>query len=718
MGTTTSSGTGAGSGSLSRSPYPSRPRHPRPFKASATTLQGVLPDLDVVTPAAVMALAIAYLGTNHVHVAARLFVPVSAAHIAAARPDLTMLRVLARCLILWDHVGTSEMWIQTQLPAPVRGSLGDLLKQWARAGVPLSDVQARSSTHLHVLAGLCLGMGLRFAGTLLTSTRDTLLRIARRLLELKASLPESSTGPHPSQPVSKQAIENALCATATAASLVMAGTGDPEVLQLLHAIQRRRHLLIVPGSGGADSGPQMIRNHILYGHHAVIALALGILFLSAGHASLANTPAATAALLLSMYPHFHGEPADNRYYPQMLRHMYVLAAEERRLTVRDEAGLTLAVPVEITVRVPDASQDRDAHVIHIHENNVKNKKKKSTTTTTTTTTTTKTWHLTSPTLLPPRDMLLRIRVLCPGGPVVDSPAGIDALYASRVLLVTDPGVALEKATTPTSASASASASASTGGVTFSSFSSSCSSPSAAELAWFDPLPTHAPRALALFSGTKTNTNTNTKTNTKTKTKMHVTIQTEMATGPPLGAAGALFAGIGPGGCVTVRTARDAGPLDSPFYAIRCDMSTALAILSDPSSYPSRSGPGSGSGSSVRTATTTSTRSTLSSAVLAAAWLRTPRAAAAEAMAGTAVQPGWWHSEAGRAWYRTRGHHGSGSGARRAGKSGGGRSRSRSRGRSRGRGRGRRRRRRRRRRVKKRVGSDRVGDQDPVTPGTT
>ena len=86
--------------------------------------------------------------------------------------------------------------------------------------------------HVHLLAGLALGMGLRYAGTQDSSAASTLLDLAEKLLALKASLPEPGPGRAPRQLVSKQDLESALCTVMQSACCVLAGSGDVRAMRL------------------------------------------------------------------------------------------------------------------------------------------------------------------------------------------------------------------------------------------------------------------------------------------------------------------------------------------------------------------------------------------------------------------------------------------------------------------------------------------------------
>ncbi len=74
------------------------------------------PHLGVTSPAAAMALCLMFLASNDGRVAAALSVPGTHAGLYALRPDLVMLRVLGRAMVMWEGVQPSQAWLDAQLP--------------------------------------------------------------------------------------------------------------------------------------------------------------------------------------------------------------------------------------------------------------------------------------------------------------------------------------------------------------------------------------------------------------------------------------------------------------------------------------------------------------------------------------------------------------------------------------------------------------------------
>ena len=86
-------------------------------------LEGNLVNLDVTSPAATLALALMFLKTNDVGVAASFVIPDTHFALDYVRPNFILLRVLARSLVMWDKLLPTEAWVQQQLPRLLRVSM-------------------------------------------------------------------------------------------------------------------------------------------------------------------------------------------------------------------------------------------------------------------------------------------------------------------------------------------------------------------------------------------------------------------------------------------------------------------------------------------------------------------------------------------------------------------------------------------------------------------
>ncbi|URE26434.1 Anaphase-promoting complex subunit [Musa troglodytarum] len=82
-----------------------------------------------------------------------------------------------------------------------------------------------------------------------------------------------------------------------------------------------------------------------------VSLAIGFLFLGGGMQTFSTGNSAVAALLMTLYPRLPTGPSDNRCHLQAFRHLYVIAAESRRVqTVDVDTGLPVYCPLEVTIK--------------------------------------------------------------------------------------------------------------------------------------------------------------------------------------------------------------------------------------------------------------------------------------------------------------------------------------------------------------------------------
>lgn len=276
--------------------------------------------LDRATSGATIAFALIYMKTNDESIARKIDIPDTLHQFDYVRPDIFLLRTLARHLILWSSMSPTPSFIRSSLP------------QAFRHRSSLTTTHHLSSSDMpffNILAGLCLALGLRFAGShspaardLLTSYLDQFIRLSRlRALNYDAKL-------------TRNAVRNCQDVTALALSAVMAGSGDLTVFRRLRSLHGR------------------VDAETPYGSHLAAHMAIGVLFLGGGTYTLGTSDIAVASLLCAFYPLFPTHVMDNQAHLQAFRHLWVLAAEPRCVVVRDvETGRAVSVPV-VVVLVP------------------------------------------------------------------------------------------------------------------------------------------------------------------------------------------------------------------------------------------------------------------------------------------------------------------------------------------------------------------------------
>uniref|UniRef100_A0A8C0L536 Anaphase-promoting complex subunit 1 n=1 Tax=Canis lupus dingo TaxID=286419 RepID=A0A8C0L536_CANLU len=271
-------------------------------------------NVDVTCPGATLALAMIYLKTNNRSIADWLRAPDTMYLLDFVKPEFLLLRTLARCLILWDDILPNSKWVDSNVPqVSIENSIS-----LSEIELPCSEdlnLETLSQAHVYIIAGACLSLGFRFAGSENLSAFNCLHKFAKDFMTYLSAPNASVTGPYN--------LETCLSVVLLSLAMVMAGSGNLKVLQLCRFLHMK--------TGGEMN----------YGFHLAHHMALGLLFLGGGRYSLSTSNSSIAALLCALYPHFPAHSTDNRYHLQALRHLYVLAAEPR-----------LLVPVDVDTNMP------------------------------------------------------------------------------------------------------------------------------------------------------------------------------------------------------------------------------------------------------------------------------------------------------------------------------------------------------------------------------
>lgn len=277
--------------------------------------------LDKATAAATVAIALMFMKTGDSTLARKIDVPDTAHQFDYVRPDMLLLRTVARHLIMWNQIRPSAAWMHEQLPPAF---------QSIRQG-GIRSVSSQELPYMNVLAGLCLSLGLRYAGTGLLEVRDILCHQLDQFMSMCRLLKTNYD-----QRLTRITARNCQDTVALAVACVMAGTGDLQVFRRLRALH---------GRSDAETP---------YGSHLAAHLAMGVLFLGGGTHSFGTSNIAVASLLCAFYPLFPTTVLDNTSHLQAFRHFWVFATEPRCLVIRDiDTHRPLALPVIFQVRDDD-----------------------------------------------------------------------------------------------------------------------------------------------------------------------------------------------------------------------------------------------------------------------------------------------------------------------------------------------------------------------------
>ena len=294
----------------------------------------------VTLPGACIALALAYLRSNDEALASRIRIPATPTELEAeVRSDSLLFKHVTRSLILFDSIQPSLGWIESALPPFLRNPATLEHKENRLPGADCAssiDWLAVYQARMFGITGLAIALGLKFAGSRDAKAKSVLVRILSQFV-LSTNWPpmpcaaQSASRPSPSMAIDRNTIETCRCGVLLALAVVMAGSGDLDTLRLARVMQQK-----------SDDLTQ-------YGINLGVNLATGILFLGGGKLTLGNSNMAIACLLQCIIPRYPSSVTDNRSMLQLMRHLYVVAVEQRAVVAVDTSTMqpTSRVPVEV-----------------------------------------------------------------------------------------------------------------------------------------------------------------------------------------------------------------------------------------------------------------------------------------------------------------------------------------------------------------------------------
>lgn len=275
--------------------------------------------LDKATAGATIAIALIFMKTHEAAIARKIDIPDTVQQFDYVRPDIFLLRTVARHLIMWDHIRATNLWMEKQLPTVHQGRL-------RLTSVRMLNID--DMPFFNILAGLCLSIGLRFAGSGSLEVRNLICHYLDQLIRI-CGLPTLNYDGK----LTRITVRNCQNVVALAAACVMAGTGDLLIFRRLRSLH---------GRTDADTP---------YGSHLAAHMAIGILFLGGGTHTFSTSNLATASLLCAFYPLFPNTVLDNKSHLQAFRHFWVLASEPRCLVMRDiDSHRPVSLEILVTLR--------------------------------------------------------------------------------------------------------------------------------------------------------------------------------------------------------------------------------------------------------------------------------------------------------------------------------------------------------------------------------
>jgi anaphase-promoting complex subunit 1 len=269
--------------------------------------EGDYVNADVTSPGATLALGMMFFDTNNTSIVRWVTAPETQTLLETVRPDFLMLRTLAKGLITWSSIQGTKTWISSHLPPVVK----DYAFRRHENFNSRIDYETMSQAYCNIIAGGCLAVGLKFAGSGDREAFKAVMGFTKMFIQLPNSQHAEYAG--------RSTIESCLNVLVISLSLIMAGTGDLEVMKICRYLRARTSQV----------------NVVLYGSHMATHMALGFLFLGGCRYTLSTSRESIAALICALFPKFPIHSHDNRYHLQAFRHLYVLAVEPRVTIPRD-----------------------------------------------------------------------------------------------------------------------------------------------------------------------------------------------------------------------------------------------------------------------------------------------------------------------------------------------------------------------------------------------
>ncbi|KAI1344392.1 hypothetical protein F5Y15DRAFT_366483 [Xylariaceae sp. FL0016] len=293
--------------------------------------------LDRSSAAAVVAVTLIYMKSEDHIVARKIDVPEATLQFDYIRPDILLLRTVAKHLIMWSKIEPSHDWVRKNLPRRYHSRVQSPTQSFDHPSRgPLT------STHLPfltILAGLCFSVALRFAGSGNKSVRDLLLSYLHRFYGLcRMPNPKATFDDRCVQVTARMCLDVVSLSCAT----VMAGTCDLKTLRILRSLHGRNN-------------PETT-----YGSHLACHMAIGVLSLGCGTQTFNTSNLAIGSLLVAFYPVFPDTVQDNKSHLQAFRHFWVLATDPRCLVTKDvKTNIPVSIPITIRLKAERGSHPEE-----------------------------------------------------------------------------------------------------------------------------------------------------------------------------------------------------------------------------------------------------------------------------------------------------------------------------------------------------------------------
>ena len=294
-------------------------------------------NINQTTPAGFACLTLYYLQTKNSNILSKIKTPENLYQLDSFKPFHLYLAILCKNLISWDNITSSINWVKENIPNFIQflheSSLADISDDINyNSKINLIDFSQVSTCYFYSLSAGLMSLGFKYCGTNNNDVCKIIIYYIKNVL-LKATVvndiiirenvkfEESNK-----RAISKRNLDECLCISAYALSLVMSGSGNLDCLKILKIIRKK-----VSGGGGGEADFK----NFYAGFVTSINHAIGMLFLGNGGLIFNRNINSLAFLYISTFPIFNKTLNDNDRYLQPLRHLYVLACENKLFETRD-----------------------------------------------------------------------------------------------------------------------------------------------------------------------------------------------------------------------------------------------------------------------------------------------------------------------------------------------------------------------------------------------
>ena len=292
-------------------------------------------NINQTTPAGFACLTLYYLQTKNSNILSKIKIPNNLYQLDSFKPFHLYLAILCKNLISWDNITSSINWVKENIPDFIQflheSSLADISDDITyNSKINLIDFSQISTCYFYSLSAGLMSLGFKYCGTNNNDVCKIIIYYIKNIL-LKAIVVNDiiirenvKYEECNKRAISKRNLDECLCISAYALSLVMSGSGDLDCLKILKIIRKKV----------SDTSNNDFKNFYA-GFITSINHAIGMLFLGNGGLIFNRNINSLAFLYISTFPVFNKTLNDNDRYLQPLRHLYVLACENKLFETRD-----------------------------------------------------------------------------------------------------------------------------------------------------------------------------------------------------------------------------------------------------------------------------------------------------------------------------------------------------------------------------------------------